>query len=301
MLCLAVMNDILGEYIANQPLIQMSNNKQLKSLISTLIPAIALISVNANAFGISDIENTISQYGNTNTTQHDIAADHFLKTNFPKNFYTTKLYLKKLARQQGFGETIYDNCKITFHGKKLMSLKPDLSTCNYKIRNFRNKFRAERTEAEHIVPISWIGHQLQCWKHGGRKNCERTSSAFNHAEANLVNLQWAVGEVNADRSDYRYANKLDSGFDYGSNGRIVINKQDRRFQPPAEFHGWFGRVHLYMQKMYGFKMSKSYQAMIEVWAKEPATKRECQYNARLQKDFGSSNPLTTKMCSSHFH
>lgn len=274
-------------------------NLKQKLFSATALSLLSLFATSASAFSFNDIEHTVSQYSHLNNeSSKDPAAAHFEKTNFPSNFLASKRYLKKLARQQGFGYTIYDNCKITFHGKNKMSLKPDLSSCNYRIRNFKNKFRAERTEAEHIVPISWIGHQLQCWQHGGRKNCERTSSAFNHAEANLVNLQWAVGEVNADRSDYRYANKLDSGFDYNSNGRIVINKQERRFQPPAEFHGWFGRVHLYMQKMYGFKMSKSYQKMIDAWAKEPATKRECRYNAQLQKDFGSSNPLTTAMCQS---
>lgn len=275
----------------------MINKTSLVFTAGLALSAILNIS-SANAFNFSDLKDTVAQYGNQISSAPDPVADGFATTNFPNNFVKSKRYLKRLARQQGFGYTIYDNCKITFHGKHNMSLKPDLNTCNYRIRNFKNKFRANRTEAEHIVPISWIGHQLQCWKHGGRKNCEKTSVAFNHAEANLVNLQWSVGEVNGDRSDYRYADKLTSGFDYGSKGRIVINKKERRFQPPAEFHGWFGRVHLYMQKMYNFKMSKSYQAMMVAWSKEPASKRECLYNDQLLKDFGSNNPLTTKMCNS---
>ncbi|WP_146147006.1 endonuclease [Photobacterium kishitanii] len=278
-----------------------------KTSLAIITVTSILCSTNANAdmltsLGLRVLTEKITSHHNKelidqSAKNNNVGGENFKKTNFPSNFPATKRYLKKLAQVEGFGYTFYDNCKITFHGKNKMSLKPDLSTCNYKVRNFNNIYRAKRIEFEHIVPISWIGKQMKCWQAGGRKNCEKVSSAFNHAEANLVNLQPSVGEINGDRSYFRYADKL-TGWDYGSNGQVIFSKEDKRLQPPAEFKGWIGRVHLYMKDTYGLKISSSYERMITAWSKLPATKRECRYNARIQKDFGSSNPLTTNICKS---
>ena len=53
---------------------------------------------------------------------------------------------------------------------------PDLKTCNYTPGKMAN--RASRIEWEHIMPASWLGNQLLCWKNGGRKNCAKESQDF---------------------------------------------------------------------------------------------------------------------------
>lgn len=206
------------------------------------------------------------------------------------NFYSSKRELKKHISKNPY--TFYTNCKINVGYKN--KLTPDLRSCNYQVRT--DAKRARRIEFEHITPVSWAKDQFSCWDNGGRSNCGKNDKQFKALEADPVNLVPSVGEVNGNRSNYRYS-ALTSGFDYGTNGKVLYDKHSRKFMPPKEKQGWVARVHLYMKDKYGFKYSSSYMKLINAWAKLPATQQECDYN-KLLNGYGFNNPYTVKACSS---
>lgn len=98
--------------------------------------------------------------------------------------------------------TLYCGCPIVYKNKK--AAFPLLSACNYLLRH--NIERATRIEWEHMMPAHAFGSRLACWKRtgGGRKNCQDTSPEFNRMEADMHNLAPSIGEVNADRSNFRF-------------------------------------------------------------------------------------------------
>lgn len=209
------------------------------------------------------------------------------------NFNDSKAVLKEITKMNP--KSFYCDCDINFsnNGKKLSF---DFSSCGFKYR--KNESRANRAEAEHIVPISWYGKKLRCWQNGGRKNCERTSADFRRAEADLVNLQYAIGEVNGDRSDYRYGQwSGDFGRVYGACD-AKIDFKNRRFEPRQEIRGWIARVHYYMYSKYGVELSKQQKQLMSTWIKIEPTKWECDYNNELKRRFGSGagNPYTDRVC-----
>ena len=56
----------------------------------------------------------------------------------------------------------------------------------------------------HVMPAENFGRHLSCWKEGGRKACKK-DPIFNEMEADMHNLVPAIGELNADRSNYKFA------------------------------------------------------------------------------------------------
>jgi deoxyribonuclease-1 len=94
----------------------------------------------------------------------------------------------------------YCGCDIKWQGKKGLS---DAQACGYVPRNkFIKKGnvnqRGKCIEWEHVMPAYWFGSQLQCWQDGGRKACKQM-------EGDMHNLVPAIGELNADRSNYRFS------------------------------------------------------------------------------------------------
>lgn len=203
-------------------------------------------------------------------------------------FYSAK---KEISKHLDIdAKTFYLGCNINKTGRG--KIKPDLRSCNYQTRG--NSTRSRRIEYEHIVPVSWASSNFDCWKNGGRKNCQKKSRQFQSLEADPVNLVPTIGEVNGDRSNYKFA-QLNHGFSYGSNGLVLFDKESKRFKPPHDKKGWIARVHLYMEEKYNINFSSSYKRMISVWAEYPATKEECNYNS-LTKSWGFENKFSTKSC-----
>lgn len=208
------------------------------------------------------------------------------------SFYSSKKTLKEITRRHP--KSFYCGCDIKFLSDS--KLVPDFSNCGFHYR--KNENRANRMEAEHIVPISWYGHNLKCWQEGGRSNCQKKSDIFNVAEADLVNLQYAIGEVNGDRNYYRYSVWNGGEGQYGS-CPAKVDFSGKKFQPREEIRGWIARVHKYMQKKYGVQLSDSQQKLISSWEKLPPTKWECEYNNILKDKYGSKagNPYTEYACN----
>lgn len=189
--------------------------------------------------------------------------------------------------------SFYCGCDIAWQGKKG---KPDLESCGYQVR--KQLKRASRIEWEHVMPAWNFGHQRQCWQEGGRKNCTRNDKIFKAMEADLHNLTPTVGEVNGDRSNYRFSqwNGMD-GVSYGM-CEMQVNFKQRKVMPPDRARGSIARTYLYMSKEYGLKLSKSEQQLMVAWDKQyPIDDWECIRNQRIKHIQGNENPFVTKLCA----
>ena len=187
--------------------------------------------------------------------------------------------------------SFYCGCEIKREGKKLV---PELDGCGYQVR--KQQVRASRIEWEHIVPAWEFGHQRQCWQSGGRKNCTRSDELFNRMEGDLHNLVPAIGEVNGDRSNYRYSEWNGRPDQYGQ-CRMLVDFKGRRAQPPAETRGAIARTYLYMQQQYRLGIAKQQLRLFEAWNRQyPASDWECERDHRINEVQGNRNPFVKEQC-----
>jgi deoxyribonuclease-1 len=200
------------------------------------------------------------------------------------------LYTKVYKANENNKE-FYCGCDIKRQGKKLV---PDLESCGYENRKESNLVRAERIEAEHIVPAAHIGYQNQCMidnksRKDKRAYCEKNDPSFRQAYIDLHNLVPAVGEVNLDRSNFRYAALQQTDFVYGQCD-MKIDFKAKAVQPPANVRGDVARTYFYMSDRYGIKISDSQRKLFEVWAKQdPVDEWERVKNKRIKDLQGNSN------------
>lgn len=265
----------------------------MAKLIKTLFIILSLShSFNASAFNFSlkdaiEISGKVKNY--VQNKKANVTSTKDINAPFD-NFTSSKKELRKLITAES--KTFYAECPIGTSAKGRHY--PLLEKCGYKDNG--NKTRANEIHYEHIFPVSWAKKQFTCWNNGGRKNCQTTSSEFMALEADPVNLVPSVGEINMNRSNYRYG-ELSTGFDYGTNNKILFDKQSKRFMPPEHKKGWVARVHLYMVDKYGVTLSKSYTQLMNAWAKNKPTSEECEYNTYTTK-WGFENKYTSEACSS---
>ncbi|GAA3526179.1 endonuclease [Zobellella aerophila] len=200
---------------------------------------------------------------------------------------------KKVAPRiyQGNPVTFYCGCDIKQNGKQLV---PDLASCGYQVR--KQQRRASRVEWEHIVPAWELGHQRQCWQLGGRKNCARTDAQFKQMEGDLHNLVPAIGEVNGDRSNYRFSEWNGRPNQYGR-CQMLVDFKGRKVQPPAQSRGTIARTYLYMQQQYKLNIAKQQLRLFEAWNRmHPPTDWECERNHRINELQGNPNPFVKEQC-----
>lgn len=200
-----------------------------------------------------------------------------------------KIYYDQNRNPQGEG-TLYCGCQWEWTGKS--GGRVDLNSCGYRVRS--QLTRAERIEWEHIVPAWVFGHQRQCWQNGGRKNCVSEDPVFRAMEADLHNLAPSVGEVNGDRSNFRYGIARGAGSQsYGQCTSRVDFKQ-RVFEPRDEVKGEVARVWFYMHDRYDLAMSEQQQKLLMVWDSEfPPSAAERERDRRIRAVTGQSNPFVT--------
>ena len=213
----------------------------------------------------------------------------------PQNFRVAKKLLKKIYSTQLDGKTFYCGCNINTKAKKW---RPELSQCGYKVR--KQPRRANRIEWEHVVPAWEFGHQLQCWKKVGknsaRKNCTKTSNSFNLIASDLHNLVPAIGEVNGDRSNYRFSQWNGKATQYGQ-CQVLVDFKSRKVQPSPTSRGAIARTYLYMNKAYNFKLSKQQLNLFKAWNNSyPVDKFECQRDKVIAAYQGNHNPFVQHAC-----
>lgn len=202
----------------------------------------------------------------------------------PLNFRQAKKQLKRLYEDKN-QTSFYCGCDFYYQNKKLV---PDLDSCGYQIR--KQQKRAQRIEWEHIVPAWAFGHQRQCWQQGGRKACKRDAE-FRLMEGDMHNLVPAIGEVNGDRSNYRFSDWNGLPQQYGR-CNMLIDFKGKRVQPTQHSRGTIARTYLYMAKQYSLRLSSKERKLYYAWNKQqPPGSWECQRNELIKDIQGNSNPF----------
>jgi deoxyribonuclease-1 len=185
----------------------------------------------------------------------------------------------------------------------------DRESCGYEPRlsfykSGKPNTRAKRIEWEHVVPAENFGRQFVCWREGnpacvksdgkyykGRKCCEKVSKEFRIMQADMHNLVPAIGELNGDRSNYRYDFELASSGQYGKCQFEVLFKE-KRARIKEDVRGNIARAYLYMNKQYGMKLSKQDMKRFNAWHQaDPADAWEIERNKRIEKVQGNFNPF----------
>ena len=206
----------------------------------------------------------------------------------PISFSQAKKNLVKLYKANPDINTFYCDCDITWKGKKGAP-----ESCGYTPRNERTKKgkvnkRAKRIEWEHVMPAYWFGSQLQCWQNGGRKACKKIK-AFKQMEGDMHNLVPAIGELNADRSNFRF-NMLEGEKRRYGQCNFEVDFKARKAEPPEAVMGDIARIYFYMADRYRLKLSKSQKRLLAVWSNsDPVDVWERKRNQMIKGIQGNAN------------
>jgi len=209
---------------------------------------------------------------------------------------------KKLMREvyKPHQITFYADCKYNYKDKKNMI---DRNSCGYLPRNERTKKgkinqRARRIEWEHVMPAQNFGRHFSCWRDGdlkcisskgkvykGRKCCEKVSKQYRTIQADMMNLVPAIGELNADRSNFRYGADEPTIGQYGKVPFQVDFKQRRAYIHPSK-RGNVARIYLYMSETYNIPLSKQEEKLFKIWHnQDPIDKWEIERTQRIKHIF----------------
>lgn len=211
----------------------------------------------------------------------------------PESFSQAKQLMPTVYRD--FAETFYCGCSITWTGGP--SGRPDLQSCGYTVR--KQLVRANRIEWEHVVAAHTFGQQRPCWRSGGRDNCTANDPLFRAMEADMHNLVPAVGEVNGDRSNFRFGVLPSTPYQHGR-CPVKIDFQQRAIEPRPEIRGDIARINFYMYDHYGLKLGRQQQQLFLAWHREdPVSKWELMRNDRIARAMGRSNPYVTGLKQWH--
>lgn len=183
----------------------------------------------------------------------------------------------------------YCECAWQWTGESGGLIEP--ASCGYQVR--AQLARATRTEWEHVLPASVFGQPRQCWRHGGRENCNRTDPVFNAMEADLHNIVPALGEINADRSNYHFDEIAGAPHEYGA-CEFEVDSARRIAEPRDAVKGQVARIYFYMHHRYGLVLSENLQRRYLEWhALYPVTAWEEERDQRIARIMGHNNPFVT--------
>jgi deoxyribonuclease-1 len=196
----------------------------------------------------------------------------------------------------GHETTFYCGCSYT--GKEI-----DLASCGYKPKKDDAK-RAKRLEWEHVVPAHAFGQAFKEWRDGhpecvdsqgkpfqGRNCARKMVKFFRFMEADLYNLQPAIGEVNGLRLNYSMEMIPGEKREFGE---CDVEIEDNKMEPRPEIRGDIARTYLYMDKAYPGKgiISRSNQKLFEAWDKlDPVDDWERERARRIEAIQGNQNPF----------
>lgn len=263
-----------------------NTNENLKKVIN-------LCSTQKRALDENSIKDTKRSFNKTLLDDPIFNSKAVDDTNLLKErtFNRAKSYLFKIYKDLNYTKTFYCGCDFAF--KKSYFGTINLKSCGYKIR--KNAKRAARIEAEHIMPAYNFGRQLKCWIEGGRKNCKHDIT-FNLMESDLHNLVPAIGEVNGDRSNFKYVQDLvySASHNVASYGQcpMKIDFTASNAMPPEYTRGQIARAYLYMQKTYKIKLSDKQLRLMILWNNKYApTKHEIERNRLIYKYQKTLNPF----------
>lgn len=218
-------------------------------------------------------------------------ASSVMASSPPANFEQAKNLMRMVYHDRPV--TSYCGCNIRWNRNTGSSGQIDLASCGYEMRspNSQNmQTRARRVEVEHVFPASWMIEQFQC---GSRNDCRKNSREFNFAEADLVGLIPTVGEVNADRSNYRFDMIQGPATQYGSCD-FKVDFANQRAEPGDHIKGKIARIHFYYADRYGFRLSQQQQRLMSAWDRQfQVSSWELERNRRIINLQGNGNPFVT--------
>lgn len=199
---------------------------------------------------------------------------------------------KEIAREHVYFDqnrggvgSVYCGCDWEWKGES--GGRVDWPSCGYEVR--AQEHRAVRTEWEHVVPAWSLGHQRQCWQAGGRKNCVANDPVFHDMHVDLTNLTIAVGEINADRSNFRFSPVSGEPARHGGCPSRISFK-DRQFEPQDSSKGFVARITFYMSDRYALPMSRQQERILMAWARQyPVTEWERERARRIESVQGTRN------------
>ena len=111
----------------------------------------------------------------------------------------------------------------------------------------------------------------------------------------MHNLVPSIGEVNGDRSNYRFSEWNGTATKYGQ-CEIVIDFKGRKVQPPEQSKGQIARSYLYMADQYSLSLSlsKKDKKLFRAWNNQfPSTPWECTKNELIKAQQGNVNRFIT--------
>jgi len=217
------------------------------------------------------------------------------------SFSKSKKQLRKIYKEHQ--TTIYCGCKYNYKDKKNMI---DRKSCGYIPRNERTKKgkvnkRARRIEWEHLIPAENFGRQFSCWRDGnskcvnkkgkykGRRCCTKVNRQYKQMQADMHNLFPAVGELNADRKNFRFDFEIGQSGQYGMCEFNVLFKK-RRVRIKENLRGVIARDYLYFHQRYNMQISKKEMKKYTTWNKQyPPNNWEIERNKKIAKKQGNSN------------
>ncbi|PWQ92930.1 hypothetical protein DKW60_18650 [Leucothrix pacifica] len=183
----------------------------------------------------------------------------------------------------------YSGCRYRLYQKKFIPVK---SSCGFSYR--KNKARSERIEWEHIVPAWHFGHQLRCWQDGGRLHCRNNNEKFREMEADMHNLVPAIGEINGDRSNYKYSMIANEPRLYGSTVNMEVAFKSSTAEPPENVMGDIARAYFYMTDQYQLQISDQQKKLFIAWNNmDPVDDWEREKNQRVKALQNTENKYIT--------
>jgi deoxyribonuclease-1 len=210
-----------------------------------------------------------------------------LNANAEPNYASSWEKAKRSVKAVYADNRVDQYCGCTFDRRN----RVDLGSCAYKVR--KDGRRAMRIEMEHVVPAASLGQQRACWRSGGRKNCEANDPDFIKAHNDLHNIIPAVGEVNGDRSNFRFAELSMPSNQYGA-CPFKVDFQQRAAEPPPHLKGDIARINFYMRAQHGLRLSQQQERLFQVWDKiDPVDQWEIKRDERIRRIQGNSNPFVT--------
>ncbi|WP_081875102.1 endonuclease [Pseudoalteromonas sp. A2] len=245
----------------------------------------------------------------------------------PENYATSFSNAKFKAERDvyyDYNATFYCQCGFVFddiddadNDGNTHETMVDALSCGYTPRNpvtstGKPNARVSRIEWEHIMPAYIIGGELDQWQNQenysecqkpndkyltGRDCAYETVPTFRRAHDDLVNLAPAVGELNADRSNFQFSIITGETRNYGQCDFEVDFNSDTA-EPAEKVRGDIARVYLYMIQMYGISLNNNVIQIIQEWNEsDPVDEWECKRNVRIKKSQGYSNPIVEDLCN----
>ena len=198
--------------------------------------------------------------------------------------------------------SFYCNCQYSYQiTDKSIKAVVDNKSCGYMPR--KNQKRGKYIEWEHVVSAWAFGNTRKCWreeictdkygnKYKGRKCCTKIDKVFKAMEADMYNLYPAVGELNADRKNYKYGIIPGEERKYGA---CDFEVADKLVEPKEDIRGDIARTYFYMEKTYNVPISDKQRKLFEVWDKQDKIDEwEIIRAKRIEKIQGNRNTFVIK-------